>query len=391
MRTSQRSLIWPIRRGLVASAALLAGCGFSGSEGNPADADPDAGPDAAPLDASPDERVDFLAAQAQPSNDVDWRIETNTRIDTSTMTISPPPPAGVVFTEALQDDGVTRIAVLRVRDLQIIPAATLSARGALPLFVLSDGVVLVRGNLDGGGHGAIPGPGGSANGLGLGAGAPSVHVANSSNDSGGGGGSFGTTGAAGGSAGTAMSPAGARYAIDTRLMGGASGGGGGACTNLPGAGGGALLIYARRQLRVDGAINVGGGGGAGGLVECTTNSGGGAGGGSGGALWIQTPELGGLGVLSANGGGGGGGAYPTNGGAGQDGKPSSTAFANGGINTGNIISRAGGDGAVAGRPAPAVSPVAGNGGGGGGGLGRIVYRAPGLGSLKSSPVAVVAP
>ena len=108
-------------------------------------------------------------------------------------------------------------------------------------------------------------------------------------------------------------------------------------------------------------------------------------------IWIQTPDLGGGGTLAANGGGGGGGSYVSiaNGGPGEDGKPSITDDAQGGAKANTAEASVGGSGAIGGNGPGTIPAIArGNAGGAGGGLGRIVYRAPSLGGLKSSPTAV---
>jgi hypothetical protein len=129
---------------------------------------------------------------------------------------------------------------------------------------------------------------------------------------------------------------------------------------------------------------------------CSSDLGGG--GGAGCTIWLQTPALVGTGTLAANGGGGGGGGG--SGGAaapglpGQNCKPNANSAALGGDRGGGGASSAmaGGNGAIEGIAAPVVpSLLGGNGGGGGGGLGRIVYRAPGLDELQSSPAAAPAP
>jgi hypothetical protein len=201
---------------------------------------------------------------------------------------------------------------------------------------------------------------------------------------------------AGGRAGATASAAGTVYTIANKLVGGASGGTAGACVNPPGAGGGALLLYARHKLELSatGAISAGGGGGGGGLITCDTGAGAGAGGGSGGTIWLQSPDIRGDGVVAANGGGGGGGCYIniSNGGPGQDGIPSVTMIAAGGVKANSVEATTGGNGAIQTTPASMVPNLTvGNGGGGGGGLGRIVYHSSSFGALKSSPTAVAAP
>ena len=371
---------------------LGVGCGFSGSSGTELDAGPDE-PDAR---VEPVPVIDFLPASEVTLGAVDWNVASDVRLDTTSLMANPPLPEGVSFQEGTQRDGTTKVAILRVKDLVVNSRSTLTVIGSRPLVILSGNRVTIQGTLDVGAHGAVAGPGGSAGGNGPGSGRPSVH-GGSYNDSGGGGGSFGTAGAAGGAAGSTSSEAGIVYTIDDKLVGGASGGTAGACANPPGAGGGALLVYARSKISIEGAITAGGGGGAGGLENsCETGVGAGAGGGSGGTIWLQAPALEGNGSLTANGGGGGGGAWQTagsagNGAFGEDGKPSIDTLAKGGLRAGGETSD-GGNGATQTIPAPVVPAIpSGNGGGGGGGLGRIVYRAPASGELKSSPTATAAP
>lgn len=356
------------------------------------------GDDSGPLPPPP-LIIDFLPPAEAVLGDINWTVALNTEINTTTGSILPLGPVDVTFKMAMQRDGNSSAMILRVKRLSVATGVTLTATGTRPLFILADDVT-IDGTLDVGAHGATPGPGGATGGMGAGAGMVSQNdnTGTIKGNSGGGGGSFGSKGAAGGNVGTASSGAGEPYAIGAALVAGASGGGAGVCINPPGAGGGALLIYAKSRIVINGAISAGGGGGAGGLFSCGTTLGAGSGGGSGGAIWLQTPNLGGTGILAANGGGGGGGGShtPTNidGGNGSDGKASVSELATGGLAPADDTS-AGGSGAIEGR-VPSVVPTLNrngdsNGGGGGGGLGRIVYRAPGLGGLQSSPTAVAAP
>ncbi len=369
---------------------LTAGCGFSGSQGT------------ALIDDGMDGTqgvVDFLPlAEERFIDDASWTIDANTELDTTTLTVrSGALPAGVAFTMGTQDSG-DEVAILRLRDLKINAARTLTVTGTRPLFILSNHHVTIDGTLDVGAKLNVPGPGGFDSGMGPGAGKISIHdngTGTGYDDSGAGGGSFGTAGAAGGSVGAFAGGAGGDpYELIDQLHGGSSGGQAGVCANPPGAGGGALLLYAKDRIRIskNGVITSGGGGGAGGLYTgCVTGASAGAGGGSGGAIWLQTAKLEGDGTVAANGGGGGGAGYYNagNGTPGENGKPSTTAVAVGGNPAGRVEVTAGGGGAVKNVNPSIVSPITGgNGGGGGGGLGRIVYRAPDAAMLDTSPAAI---
>lgn len=369
----------------------LAGCGFSGGAGSNDDAGPDSGGKDYEIPV-----IDFLAGDEATFSETSWTIGVDTLIDTTAGVITPAPAENVALTGGKQRDDSNSVMVLRVKDLTIVATAVVKVRGAFPLAIITGGEVRVAGILDAGATGGEPGPGGSTQETRFGVGSKSLH--DGADDSGAGGGSFGSSGSPGGMVGTFSSAAGEVYAIGNKLIGGAAGGYAGACDNPAGAGGGAILIYARTRIVVDGAISAGGGGGAGGVyANCAPGAGAGAGGGSGGMIWLQTASLSGTGTLAANGGGGGGGArngLSTNGtgGDGQDAKPSIDEIATGGEKGGGSESTPGGSGAIEGRlPSPVPSLSVGNGGGGGGGLGRIVYRAPGLGALQSSPTAVRAP
>ncbi len=359
-----------------------------------------------PIDAPPlpQQEIDFLPPSEETISETNWVITAaNVTIDTSVLTVSGALlPNGVSLTEGTQHDGATKAAILRVHDFKIEPNASVRVIGNRPLFILSGHDLLIEGVLDVSAAKAVPGPGGSAGAMGLGAGRRSTHYfgffGGRYDDSGAGGGSFGGLGAAGGRAGGA--PAGAAgqpYGIGSKLVGGASGGLAGNCTNPPGAGGGAVLLYGRNKIDIKGVVTAGGGGGAGGLdTGCAPGAGAGAGGGSGGTIWLQTPDLKGTGVLTANGGGGGGGSYSSggsgNGGDGANGTANPMIAAAGGTKADHPEATAGGSGAIQGaEPSRVPDLSAGNGGGGGGGLGRIVFRAPVIDKIKSSPTAVAAP
>ena len=377
--------------------ALVTGCSFSASL-NPSDPTIDAPADDAMRDAPPDVAmmgVDFLPMSEETFGSTNWSIAADTAIDTSLLSIVPAPPAGVTFLAGVQDNGAP-VAILRVGDFTIGSGRRMTVTGERPFAILSDHDVTITGTLDVGARLAQRGPGGALPAMGSGAGLVGVHddgTGSDYDDAGGGGGSFGTRGAAGGKAGPFNGGASGQTYPLNGLVGGSGGGRAGVCANMPGAGGGALLLYAANKVRITGAITAGGGGGAGGLESgCATGAGSGAGGGSGGTIWIQTTDLDGTGVLAANGGGGGGGSYigVSNGGPGENGQPSTTDVANGGTKANSSEASVGGNGAIQGTAASMVPNLAaGNGGGGGGGLGRIVYHAPSLGALQSSPTAVV--
>lgn len=370
------------------------------------DASTDVDAEVPPIDAPPimQEMIDFLPPSEETLGDTTWTITaSNVAIDTTTLMISGTVvPIGVTLSEGTQHDGVTKAAILRVNDFRIEPNASVRVIGNRPLFILAKRDITIEGVLDVSADKNVPGPGGSANAMGLGAGRRSVHYAgflgSRYDDSGAGGGSFGDLGAAGGRAGGATAgAAGQTYGIGSKLVGGASGGRAGNCTNPPGAGGGAVLLYGDRRIDIKGVITAGGGGGAGGLDNgCAPGAGAGAGGGSGGTIWLQTPDLRGNGTLTANGGGGGGGSYSLggngNGGDGANGTASPTIAAAGGTKANSSEATSGGSGAIQGTPPSSVPGLdAGNGGGGGGGLGRIVFHAPIIDTIKSSPTAVAAP
>ena len=373
-------------------AIACGACGF-GAPGEAIDAAPEEADATDAPDAAPDV-IDFLPTSEERVGTTSWTVGTSTVIDTTALTISPVPPAGVMLEQGIQDNG-RPIAILRVDDFKIEATRILWAIGDKPLAILAGNDVTIEGLLDIGGHGAVGGAGGALGGMGAGAGGVSIHdngTGSTYDDSGAGGGSFGTAGARGGKTGPFLGGApGATYVIGG-LVGGSGGGTAAACANLAGAGGGALLLYGFHRITIKGVISAGGGGGAGGLAAgCATGAGAGAGGGSGGTIWLQTPDLEGTGLLAANGGGGGGGSYVgvSNGGPGQDGLPSTTLAAAGGTKANSVEATAGGAGAIRGTDAPAIPDlVRGNGGGGGGGLGRIVYRAPDLDMIGSSPAAV---
>jgi hypothetical protein len=385
-----------------------AGCGFSGSEGTPREdggiIEPEPEPPP-PIDAPtiPQMAIDFLPPTEETFASGNWDIDGAVTIDTTTLTASIELPPNVTLTEGTQHDGLTKVAILRANNFKVKAPGVVKVKGSRALFILAGNDLGVDGVLDASADLASPGPGGSSGGMNTGAGRSSVHDGGSFlfpryNDSGAGGGSFGSSGAAGGRAGYAAgSGPGRTYGIGNKLVGGASGGRAGNCPNPPGAGGGALLLYGHKKIDIKGVVSAGGGGGAGGLdMNCAPGAGAGAGGGSGGIIWLQTPVLIGDGLLTANGGGGGGGSTSQggngHGSAGANAHSSATLVALGGAKANSAEATAGGNGAIEGTPASMVPALnAGNGGGGGGGLGRIVFNAPIIDNIKSSPTAEAAP
>ena len=375
-------------RSLVVLVALhAAACSFTPS-GAPDDAapEPDAAddPDATPIDdADVDAAPHDIAHVAGPDETLgtdDLALTADTTIDTTALEIAGVTlPAGVTLAASAQDGGGTELAILRVRAFSIAGGITVRATGTRPLVVLAE-TIAIDGVLDAGARRGVPGAGGAPPRMGAGRGVDGER-SGAYADSGGGGGGFGQAGAKGGDAPGATGGGGGGAHGDEALsqLGGGSGGGGASTSGCdytaPGAGGGALQLYARAAISVgvNGAINAGGGGGSGGK-SCALQYLAGTGGGSGGAIYLQAPSVTNAGVIAANGGGGGGGASGSDGGAGQDGLPT-TARATGGGSGGSAYGAAGGRGAarVGDASAGENGPDLGNGGGGGGGGGRIVF------------------
>src|SRR6187549_662485 len=149
---------------------VLAGCGFSGADGRAIDAGPDSEIPDAMVVVIPQENIDFLPAKEETFTTGDWNLGGDVALNTTDQTSDVTLPAGVTFTEGLQHDGVTKVAILRVKDLKISAARKMTVTGTLPLFILADHDVGIDGLLDVGGHGAVPGPAGGAGGTGPGAG-----------------------------------------------------------------------------------------------------------------------------------------------------------------------------------------------------------------------------
>ncbi|MBI3182513.1 MAG: putative metal-binding motif-containing protein [Myxococcales bacterium] len=290
------------------------------------------------------------------------------------------PPKAVPI---VQPGGIPAV-VLPVRGLTIAVGGSLNLTGSRPVILAVYGDALVRGTINAGASGHVPGPGGSlpdACDGGAGAGSKST----SSVFGGGGGGGFATEGGdgglgypsyLGGARGTAVG-----NPILAPLRGGCPGGKGGVPGGLGGAGGGALQLSASGLMRVEGSISARGGGGAG----AAGSIGGGGGGGSGGAILlegarIEIPQMAGV---TANGGGGGEGDGDGNpGDPGADGTINGKSAAAGGSENGNKGGNGGSGGTADAPPTSGENGGdTGGGGGGGGATGRIRLNAFGGGCL----------
>lgn len=383
---------------MLCAGHLLCACSFSPA-GSAADTASDGG--ASFLDGASGDgqsRIDilYLPSEYELMGDGDLVLE-DAVIDTGELTIANGDLAGSRFVPIPATDG-PELAVLYVNSLTVTDGFDVSVIGNRPLAVIAD-TITIAGNLDGGGHSVVPGPGGELPGMGDGAGSPGVH-ADIYHDSGGGGGGMASAGGQGGDAGTTcgtQADGGTPGAMSddetvSVLRGGAGGGAGAAtiCDPAPGgAGGGAIFLYAATSIQISGTISVGGGGGRGGDNCGGTDSGAGGGGGSGGVIVMQTPVVQHAGLLAANGGGGGGGAS----GPGSDGEPGLDGLASldpatGGPD-GGTYGAVGGNGATGQLAAdPGGSHECdGNGGGGGGATGRIRLHTRGdvIGEGSSSP------
>ncbi|HEX5061791.1 MAG TPA: hypothetical protein VFV99_20630 [Kofleriaceae bacterium] len=365
--------------------AALAGCSFEHGM------DVGGGGDDVPPDVAPSLRdIPHVPATHEMPGIGDYMF-TNTTIDTTTGTIQPPAPEGVVVAMVMQEPSGDELLVIRAHAISIPAATAVTVTGTRPLVLIAD-TITIAGLLDGSAHASVPGPGGmgATAVTKTGRGSDGVHTG-ASQDSGGGGGAYATNGATGGASGTATScgselanggAGGQSWGTPTLdvLAGGAAGGIGSAvsCTPPPiGAGGGAIQVSAFTSLAITGAVNAGGGGGGMGL-NCGTNDGSAAsGGGSGGAIYLDAPLIELAGVIAANGGGGGGGGSSpgTNGSVGGDGLPS-TMYASGGAAGGSYGANGGRGGiGTAGPTAGGNHTCDGNAGGGGGSVGYIVMHA----------------
>ncbi len=212
----------------------------------------------------------------------------------------------------LLDGDVLSGALTNIGTFEIPLGATVLVDPGIVLEV-SAATIVILGDLDGVGAGALGGLGGppgavdgsigaGPGGGGGGSGGPCVH---------GGGGAGGSYGGLGGRGGTfngvgSMPNPGPIYGTDIGLdfeMGSGGGGGGSGCDNdggLGGNGGAAIALTATVDVTIDGNVVSGGGDGQqGGLYS------GGGGGGSGGSILVDSPVLLGVGMLVANGGDGG--------------------------------------------------------------------------------------
>jgi len=356
---------------------------------------------------------------------IDWKITSDTTIDTGALTISPAAPSGVVFVA----DG--SFAVLALNKLTLGNDASSSTKvrviGSRPLVIVAGDSIIINGVLDGGGQGGQAGPAGGAAGIGSGAGG--AGAPGTANATGGAGGGYGTSGGAGGArpttgGGSNAGPVGGvTYGspILTTLVGG-SGGGNGVSTSgntifcgdsSPGggAGGGAIQLSARVSVSVatyhssffgaiGGIVSVSGGAGAGGC-GASTRTASGAGGGSGGAVLVEAPSVVISGVLGASGGGGGSGGHQNfgtvNGSDGRDGLVYGTQINQSSLGGGTQfgLSQVGGKGANAvvntgdATAAGAGDNETSSGGGGGGGYGRLYVRSHGAATVaQASPAPV---
>lgn len=266
---------------------------------------------------------------------------------------------------------------IRVYEVGSITMGAAKVVGTNAFAIVSDrdivitGIVNAVGAYDANGNPSSPGAGG-----GPGAACAGATVTSPGNDyQGTGGGSFAGAGARGGNnppnmGGAAGSTVNAPTLVP--LRGGCSGGVNASSVAYPGLGGGAVQLVSRTQIKINsnGVVNVGGGGG--GPVP-PNNPQGGGGGGAGGGVLLEAPSIlvsGATAGLAANGGGGGANCVT---GAGEAGRPSTTA-AKAGVCTGTNVTN-GGDGAATFSATQGVdfstTHVSGQAGGGGGGVGFI--------------------
>jgi hypothetical protein len=264
--------------------------------------------------------------------------------------------------------------------------------GYLPLVILANGAVTIRGVLDASADLEKSGPGSQDS-----AAACAGHYLRSTTtlSAGAGGGGRNSAGAAGGGAYSITGAAGGAIQNEPTLiplLGGCYGGwvdeSGGSRVTWWGGGGGAVQLVSRASVSIlgGGVIDVSGGGGPSGDESHVTDVLGGTGGGSGGSILIEAPVvvLDGAGVvLSAKGGGGSAeGARGFNG-------------ADGGYTAGPAPGGAnplGGSGGNGGTETTAPTPGASGGGGGGAvGLCRINTRAGVVTQQNGAAVRCVRP
>ncbi len=314
--------------------------------------------------------VEPALASAMVNGDV---VAANGTIDTTACTW---PSLLMPLTGALVDvtDG-PRVCLFVLASLSVPGGVVLRAAGDHPLVIVSEGDVMILGELSvdsfregtmgtgellgaGSGTGGVMGDVGMASSGMFGAGGGGGGFATSGGDGGNPPGGGGTGGAGG---------LGASYSLEP-LIGGARGGSGQSTTGVTsvgGPGGGALQISSRTRITALGYLGAaGGGGGRGGTAAI-----GGAGGGSGGAIFLEAPEIMLGGDMNVAGGGGGSGSCLTGTGApGENGAHETGSPAGGGA--------CGFGGGAGGRGAGGTN-VAGNGGngsGGGGGAGVVRFR-----------------
>jgi hypothetical protein len=423
-KSDEKSVCLLIHSGVVQSgyifllALILSGCRFQpagvsvdafGVGGAEDLSERDGGGDHADLAREADlARLPDLAIVGFPSHvafhflddsQLDWVPANGTIIDTGQMSLQPPVPGASLI-------NADEVVVMPLRSLTIGAGVNVRVVGTRALVIVAGDSITIAagGSLDGGAHGATPGPAGALPAMGA---APESAGGDGAvlgrGGTGGGGGGYGRPGAPGGSnngsgtVGAAGQPYGAPELL--RLQGGAGGGRGnsafginGTCTTPAsgGAGGGALQLTARKRITIDGVVSVGGGGGRGGCDGAT--SGGGGGGGAGGSLLIEAPTVAGAGLVNAGGGGGGGGGAESSstGGDGHDGSEAGTPSVGGSGGMNNKLN-AGGSGARIGDPAPGTaasrSMLNAAGGGGGGGFGRIYVRSSGADGLATKQPA----
>jgi len=316
-----------------------------------------------------------------------------------------------------QVDG-TRVAVLSIGRLAVMPAAHLTVMGTRPLLIVSWSTISVDGVIDAGSHLGVTNAeahiaqtvvyGAGANqGCGADAGRDGSDATPTGGSGGGGGGGFhgaGGPGGRGGGASAVPGGTGGQPGPAPGMRGGCPGGSSGIAgmiatspasqgtRALGGAGGGAIRLVAHDSIDVRGTISANGAGGAG---APTHSACGGGGGGAGGYVGFEAPIVALAGTITANGGGGAGGAGAN--GAGNDGGDgvASTAPAPGGAIAAGGCGQAGGAGAAAatldGTAASNTDTCSGGGGGGGGASGFIVITSPGYtgGAATLSPAAQI--
>jgi hypothetical protein len=330
---------------------------------------------------------------------VDYTLSGAIEINTTTGTVSPAPPIGVIVRPVMQEGGGLSLLVISARRIDVAAGATVRIRGTRGVVFVAQTDLVVAGTLDASADLAVPGPGGYPPSQGPGAGPDAI--GSQGYETGGAGASFATRGGAGGNAtgqaATAPAPI-AEYGTAALVsLEGGSGGGNGRVTAIAtacgvgGAGGGAIQLSAA-SVTVSGLVRASGGGGEGGrrcTVSGTSDASSGSGGGSGGAIYLQASTVSGAGWLVANGGGGGGGGCVscavTAGTPGDDGHDNATVALGG---TSPLTPAClGGAGAIAAQGSNGIA--GGNGGGGGGGVGRIFLAIPAAAAvpMSSSPPA----